>query len=63
MKKVENTMKKFRFAAMAFAVTALVALGVSGLGTSGEADAMYYGYVPNGMGETLEMAYWWYFLR
>ncbi|MFE5321985.1 hypothetical protein ACFQ88_25260 [Paenibacillus sp. NPDC056579] len=56
-------MKKFRFAAMALAVTAVVALGVSGLGTSGEADAMYYGYVPSGMGETLEMAYWWYFLR
>ncbi|AEI46360.1 hypothetical protein [Paenibacillus mucilaginosus] len=55
-------MKNVRIAAMAMAMVAVVALGVGGIG-AGEADAMYYGYVPNGMGETLEMAYWWYFLR
>ncbi|WP_281884816.1 hypothetical protein [Paenibacillus sp. YYML68] len=44
------------------AVAAVVAVG-SGILTPAEADAMYYGYVPKGMAETCEMAYWWYFLR
>jgi hypothetical protein len=54
-----NKMKKLK---TVVAVAAFVAVG-AGLLSPGEADAMYYGYVPNGMGETLEMAYWWYFLR
>ncbi|MCZ8524080.1 MULTISPECIES: hypothetical protein [Paenibacillus] len=52
---------RVRIATLA-AMMAVVTLGVAGV-HPGEADAMYYGYVPNGMGETLEMAYWWYFLR
>ncbi|WP_426450280.1 hypothetical protein ACP26L_35370 [Paenibacillus sp. S-38] len=55
-------MKNVRIAAMAMAMVAVVALGVGGIG-AGEADAMYYGYVPSGMRETLEMTYWWYFER
>jgi hypothetical protein len=54
-----NKMKKLT---MVMAVAAFVAVG-AGLVSPGEADAMYYGYVPNGMCETLEMAYWWCFLR
>ncbi|MFC0214291.1 hypothetical protein ACFFK0_17820 [Paenibacillus chartarius] len=49
-----------------FLVTAFVAavgIGTFAGGTETHAMSRYGGYVPKTVGESIEMAYWYYFLR